>query len=136
MQKPLSAKIQAFCREYVVDLNGKQAAIRAGYSPYGAEVQASRLLTNVNVQVRIQELMDKRSAKTEINAEYVLNMIKKTLERCDAEGDSKGVFKGTELLGKHLKLFTDVVETTHTFTQMGDVKIGGTALTFDVGEGV
>ena len=32
----------SFAREYLVDLNGKQAAIRAGYSPKTAEMQASR----------------------------------------------------------------------------------------------
>jgi single-stranded DNA-binding protein len=39
-----------FVHEYLKDLNGKQAAIRAGYSPKTAESQASRLLRNVKVQ--------------------------------------------------------------------------------------
>ena len=32
MAKKLTDKQKAFCDEYLVDLNGKQAAIRAGYS--------------------------------------------------------------------------------------------------------
>ena len=50
----LSAKRQRFAEEFLVDLNGKQAAIRAGYSPRSAEVTASRLLSDANVQVSVQ----------------------------------------------------------------------------------
>ena len=41
---PLTPRQQLFVMEYVVDLNGKQAAIRAGYSTHTAEVQASSRL--------------------------------------------------------------------------------------------
>jgi D-tyrosyl-tRNA(Tyr) deacylase len=36
----LSPKQEAFCREYIVDWNGTQAAIRAGYAPGSAQDQA------------------------------------------------------------------------------------------------
>lgn len=36
----LGSKQARFVEEYLVDLNGKQAAIRAGYSPRSAEVTA------------------------------------------------------------------------------------------------
>ncbi|GAA0382572.1 terminase small subunit [Paenibacillus motobuensis] len=68
----LTAKQQLFVKEYLVDLNAKQAAIRAGYSPKTAEQQASRLLSNVKVQKAIQKAMDERAAKVEISAEQVL----------------------------------------------------------------
>jgi phage terminase small subunit len=41
-------------KEYVIDLNGKQAAIRAGYSPKTAEVQASRLVKDAKVQAILE----------------------------------------------------------------------------------
>lgn len=44
-----------FVVEYVVDLNGTQAAIRAGYSSRGAEVTASRLLRIPKVAAAVQE---------------------------------------------------------------------------------
>lgn len=68
----LTAKQQHFVKEYLIDLNAKQAAIRAGYSPKTAEQQASRLLSNVKVQAAIQEAMDKRAAKVEVTADMVL----------------------------------------------------------------
>src|SRR6266446_4266806 len=38
LQKKLTAKERAFVEEYLVDLNGTQAAIRAGYSAKSAAV--------------------------------------------------------------------------------------------------
>ncbi|MCE3202483.1 terminase small subunit [Paenibacillus sonchi] len=68
----LTPKQKLFVKEYLVDLNAKQAAIRAGYSVKTAEQQASRLLSNVKVQEAIQKGMDKRAAKVEVTAEMVL----------------------------------------------------------------
>ena len=53
MTKQLVPKIDRFVDEYLVDLNGTQAAIRAGYSEKTAAQQASRLLRNVKVQQAI-----------------------------------------------------------------------------------
>lgn len=55
----LSDKQEAFCREYLIDLNATQAAIRSGYSSKTAVAQSSRLLTKVNIQNRIAELKAK-----------------------------------------------------------------------------
>ncbi len=55
----LSPNQQRFCEEYVVDLNGTQAAIRAGYSANSAEMQASRLLTNDKVKSEVKRLQEK-----------------------------------------------------------------------------
>lgn len=71
----LTVKQEAFAREYIVDLNGKLAAIRAGYSPNGAEVTASKLLTVTKVKALVQELMDKRVKRTEIKADSVLTRL-------------------------------------------------------------
>ncbi len=46
----LTPKQELFVREYLVDLNATQAAIRAGYSADTARQQGSRLLTDVDVQ--------------------------------------------------------------------------------------
>jgi phage terminase small subunit len=68
--------------------------------------------------------MQERSKRTEITADYVLSTIKDTVERCrmakpicDRDGneigcefDASNVLRGSELLGKHLRLFTDKTE--------------------------
>lgn len=64
-----------FVDEYLIDLNGTQAAIRAGYSAKTANEQASRLLANVSVQAQLQRRMKDREQRTEINADYVLKRL-------------------------------------------------------------
>lgn len=48
MTTPLSSRQARFVDEYLIDGNGAQAAIRAGYAPGSAKVAASRLLTSDN----------------------------------------------------------------------------------------
>jgi phage terminase small subunit len=133
----LSPKQAAFVREYLIDLNATQAAIRAGYSQKTAAEQAARLLTNVKVKAEVQTAMDNRADKTGITQDYVLKTIHETVERCrqatpvvDRKGeqvfvktptgelvpaylfDAKSVLRGCELLGKHLGMFTDRHELT------------------------
>jgi hypothetical protein len=47
-------RIDRFTREYLVDLNGKEAAIRAGYNPEYATVIASKLLAQPNVRAQVE----------------------------------------------------------------------------------
>lgn len=61
-----------FAKEYLVDLNAAQAAIRAGYSEKTARQQAHRLLERDDVQKLIQKEMQKREQRTEITADMVL----------------------------------------------------------------
>jgi len=75
--KKLNEKQKRFVEEYLVDLNGKQAAIRAGYTPKTAEVQASRLLTYAKVAEYLVEIKAKRSERTEITADRVLKEMAK-----------------------------------------------------------
>jgi phage terminase small subunit len=68
----LTARQERFVAEYLVDLNGKQAAIRAGYRAKTAEFQASRLLRNVKVQAAITRAKAARAKRTHITADRVL----------------------------------------------------------------
>ena len=71
----LTGKRARFVSEYLIDLNGTKAAIRAGYSVKTANEQASRLLANVSVQAQLQKRMKEREKRTEINADYVLKRL-------------------------------------------------------------
>jgi phage terminase small subunit len=66
------ARWEKFCHEYVVDMNGKQAAIRAGFSERSAAVTASQLLTKPNVKALVNKLTEKIVDKYEVNAERVI----------------------------------------------------------------
>lgn len=65
--------MERFCEEYIIDLNAKQAAIRAGYSARSAGSSASELLDREQVQERIQKLKNERSQRTNITADAVIN---------------------------------------------------------------
>jgi phage terminase small subunit len=63
---------ERFAQEYIKDLNGAQAAVRAGYSEKTARQQGSRLLTNADVAQRISELQAERAKRTQIDADRIL----------------------------------------------------------------
>ena len=108
----LNPRQQMFVKEYLIDLNATAAYKRAGYAAKGnaAEVAAARLLRHVQVAEAIQAGMDARSAKTGLTAEYVLESIQRIAESAEAADDRAAALKGHELLGKHLRLFTDKIE--------------------------
>lgn len=68
----MTPKQERFCEEYLIDLNGAAAAIRAGYSPRSAKEQAAKLLTKGNIHVRVQQEMAERSRRTGITQDRVL----------------------------------------------------------------
>lgn len=68
----MTPKQRAFVLEYLVDLNGTQAAIRAGYAPRSADVTAARLLGNAKVVAAITAAQAERSQRTKIDADWVL----------------------------------------------------------------
>lgn len=125
----LTKKQELFVKEYLIDLNATQAAIRAGYSQKTSYSIGEENLKKPVIAAAIQEAMDKRAKRIDVNADYVLNTIVETIERCKQEiepifegtgenrvftgefrFDSGAVLKGAELLGKHLKLFTDKID--------------------------
>ncbi|CBV41978.1 terminase small subunit [Halomonas elongata] len=71
----LTARQSRFVDEYLKDLNGKQAAIRAGYAERSAEGTASRLLSNAKVAEAIAQRKALRSERTKIDADYVLHRL-------------------------------------------------------------
>lgn len=73
----LTDKQFAFVQEYLVDLNGRQAAIRAGYSEHTANEIASENLAKLNIQEAIAVEQAKRSQRLEITADRVLMEIAK-----------------------------------------------------------
>jgi phage terminase small subunit len=68
----VTPKQAAFVREYLIDLNATQAAIRAGYSAKTAEQQGPRLLGNAGVSAAIAEAQQARANRLEITADRVL----------------------------------------------------------------
>jgi phage terminase small subunit len=104
----LTAKQQAFIKEYLIDLNSTQAAIRAGYSKKTAPEMGYENLNKPHVKEAIDIAINKRSEKLGITAEYVLYGLKDISDNMDEKTTDR--LKAFELLGKHLKLFTEKLE--------------------------
>ncbi|CAH9016617.1 putative Terminase small subunit, partial [Vibrio phage 137E35-1] len=82
MANKLNDQRERFCEEYIIDLNATAAAIRAGYSKKTARSQGQRLLTNVDIQARIQELKAARSDRTGLSADWVMEQSRRVFEKC------------------------------------------------------
>jgi len=110
------ARSLRFVQEYLKDFNGTQAAIRAGYSPKSAHVQANRLLKSDKVQALLrQAMMDEDEIRLRI-ADLAKNAKSESvrLKALELAGKAKGV-----------KLFDDVVEHDHKVRILWDREIPG-----------
>ena len=101
---PLSPKRLRFVDEYVLDMNGAQAAVRAGYSSRSAKVTASRLLTDANVQQAVAERTLALAEKVDVTAEWVLTRLQGIAENAAKDSDRN---RALELIGKHLGMFIE-----------------------------
>ncbi|HKT18287.1 MAG TPA: terminase small subunit [Stellaceae bacterium] len=61
-----------FVLEYLIDLDPKAAAIRAGYAPRHAGKTAARLLRRPEIAAAIRTAMAERAARTGITAERII----------------------------------------------------------------
>jgi len=122
----LNEKQKLFFKEYLIDSNATQAAIRAGYSKKTAYSQGQRLLKNVDGQRLLQEMMQQRDRELVADQDEVLKYLTEVLrgksvahvlarDEIGADRviqkppDEKERLKAAELLGKRYSLFTDKV---------------------------
>jgi phage terminase small subunit len=142
--RPLTPKQQRFVEEYLVDLNATQAAIRAGYSERTANRAGTRLLSDAVIGRAISAKQAERSARVQVDADYVLRNAVEVLERCmqrapvlvrvgreivqatDDQGrdvwqfDARGALGALEKLAKHIRFYPpEKIELG------GEVKTGG-----------
>lgn len=68
----LTDKQRAFCEEYIIDFNGAQAAIRAGYAEKTARITAAKLLTKSNIQSYLSELIQERKERVKVSQDDVI----------------------------------------------------------------
>ena len=73
----LNTKQKMFVKEYLIDLNATQAAIRAGYAPRTANRTGSRLLSHVVIRAALEKAIKKREERTEITQDMVIKELAK-----------------------------------------------------------
>jgi phage terminase small subunit len=120
-----------FVQEYLVDLNGSAACLRAGSTTRHPNKLAAQMKARPPVRRAIDAAMSERARQTGITAEWVLNNLKIVAERClqavpvlkrcahqeeDGQGlwsfDASGAIRSLELIGKHRGMFKEQVDHT------------------------
>src|SRR5215470_17755879 len=90
------------------------AAIRAGFSEKRARETASELLKDPEIKAAIENKLTSKLEAVEINEKLVLTGLLRTIERCIESGSgawqTNGILKAYEMLGRHLKMWTDQLE--------------------------
>lgn len=146
----LTDRQKEFVRQYLVDLNATQAAIRAGYSVKTAYRQGADLLQKTSIREAIEKAQAKRARRVEVTQDYVLSnlveVVERTMQRApvldrkgeqvtDEEGravwtfDAKNANRALELLGKHLGIFADKVKAEVSGPDGGPVQ---SSMTLDI----
>jgi phage terminase small subunit len=69
---PLRERHRRFVLEYVIDLNGSAAAVRAGYARGKAGARASELLRRPEVQLAIRDEMKERDKRLRLTSERII----------------------------------------------------------------
>lgn len=82
LAKALTVRERRFTLEYMRDLNGTQAAIRAGYAEKNAASQASRLLRKPEVRAYRDALMEEAFEAIGINKYNIVMCIWEIYKRC------------------------------------------------------
>lgn len=110
----LNDKQAAFAREYCIDKNATQAAIRAGYSPRTAKEQASRLLTNINVRAEIERTLAASAERVELTVASVSSKLLALSDKAEQMDGPSALNVARQCLMDAAKLNGLVVETTET----------------------
>ena len=121
-QRQLSEKQRRFVREWLGDMNGTRAAVRAGYSEKSAANKASRLMKDPDVQAYRNELLKAKFDELGITRHSLAVEVYEMMQKCKGgtphmvwnsdtrtyepdgtwEQNEKGLYKGAELLSRLL----------------------------------
>lgn len=124
MKRELNEKQKLFCLEYLKDFNGSRAYKTVYWvSDNVAKVNASRLLTNANIQNYLWSKAQKKVEKAEMWVDYVLEKLQQVIniwmweQEVELEEwkpkkvlDLSNVNSALEKLWKYHKMYTDKVE--------------------------
>ncbi len=129
----MTAKQQRFCDEYLIDLDGTKAAIRAGYSPRTAATIAYENLRKHDLKEYIAERMAEKEKQLIADQDEVLKYLTEVLrgtsqseivvvvsngdfvteaKKIKKAPDEKERLKAAELLGKRYSLYTDKMDVS------------------------
>jgi len=96
-----------FVQEYMVDLCGTRAAIRAGYSEATAAQQASRLLRNVKIHTAIKAGLDDIAERAHVSRGWVVTRLKDIAQKAFEAGDTQAANRSMQILAKSIGMLDE-----------------------------
>ena len=108
MTRQLTVKQERFVQEYCANGgNGTQAAIAAGYSEKGADVQAVSLLRNIRIAAAIRAHRDETAERAHITVENQTLELEKDRQAARDNGQISAAIQATGLILKAHGLLTE-----------------------------
>jgi len=101
----ISDKQELFCREYIVDMNCTNAALKAGFSAKNASVQGWAMKEMPKLKKRINELIAQKNEQTGIRAIDLVNWTDDIRQKATQAGKYDAAIKAVEVIGKLLGHF-------------------------------
>jgi hypothetical protein len=118
MSGGLTIKQERFAREYVKHGNGRQAALKAGYSPNCPTEIAHENLSKPQVAEAIRILRQRNAERLDVSREKVINDVAHIAEQSQADGQFAAAIHANALIMKaqgylvdrHLNMNADVTQ--------------------------
>lgn len=130
VDRPLTPKMMQFVYWYTsaeVNCNGTEAARRAGYK--GTDATLGAVAYENLRKPHIKKLVDQRLAEAIKGAQLSVEKILFDLQQVFVLGVMNkqlgAAVRAKELQGKHLKMFTDKIEHTHSLEEMSTEELQG-----------
>lgn len=110
LEQAMTPRQICFCKEYIIDFNAQQAALRAGYSPSNLANTSYQLMSYAGIRKLIEFYNQSSAAKiTAVDKDYVLQKVTEIVAHATKDSDK---LRGLELLARHLGMFIDRTELT------------------------
>jgi phage terminase small subunit len=106
----VTPKQEAFVREYLVDLNATQAAIRAGFSAKTAYSAGQRALKNVEVAAAITDARRKLAARADFTVDAHMDELAKIRDAAFKAQQYSAASKAEMARGKVAGFYVDRIE--------------------------
>ncbi len=109
-ENKLTAKQRKFAMNVHKGMSDLEAAEKAGYGE-GAAVRAVELRNDSRIQLLLDKLSADEVAEPDaLSEDFIIRRLLKIAELCAQRGKFLPALKALELLGRHLKMFTDKLE--------------------------
>lgn len=113
----VTPKQEAFAREYTIDKNATQAAIRAGYSKKTAGQQGEQLLKKLEIRALIERTIAASAERIELTVASVSNKLLGLSEKAEAMEGAGAINVARQCLMDAAKLNGLVVESSEVVTR-------------------